>query len=106
MMLEALVDIEVAIPSERLKPANKIFARHQGTSAVPATTQLVLLKFTPKENLLIKTQEELEVLEFLARNLFILKSRKWPNTLKYGLPTGEHNKALMQDLLQIFGARR
>ena len=50
-MFEALVDIEAVIPIEELKPANKLFARHEMTNAVPAVTTYALIKFTPKQDL-------------------------------------------------------
>lgn len=82
VMVEALVDIEVVVPEDELKPARSMFARHGGKHRVPLASPYTLIKCTPKRHLLINTQEEQEVLEFLARNLFIHGARKWAKTLK------------------------
>lgn len=74
-----LVDIEELVSPNELQPFKKNFiAPHSRLK----DAKYCLVKFIPKKNRLITTQDDLEALEFLAKNMFVHRGTKWGNSLK------------------------
>lgn len=81
VILSCLVDIKPLIPS--LSPLKEHFeGMHQRLYSHRDDAAYTYLQITPKKEALVKSQEELEALEYLTRNLFIHRSTSWPDALK------------------------
>jgi len=69
------------VASKDLHPSGKHFkGYHKSKTNSPAQT---LARFTPLAQGFTRNQEELDVLEFLARNVFIHRKTNWTDSLRY-----------------------
>lgn len=79
-MLQALADIELLVDiPEHLGPTKDHF---KPLRSKISNLEYVLVKFTPKKERDVQTIEDMEMLEFLTRNMFVHRSAKWVDSLK------------------------
>lgn len=81
VILSCLVDIKPLIPPlsplrEHFEGVARRIYNHKADAAY------IYLRITPKKEPLLKSQEELEALEYLTKNLFIHRATSWPDALK------------------------
>ena len=79
--METCTSIEETLDASVFKPQEDHFQSYK-TNARSESKGYSLVKFSPLKEKVMKTQEDLEILEFLARNLFIHKSTPWTTSLK------------------------
>lgn len=80
VMLQALADIELLVDTpNNLEPIKQHFKSLRSKIFL---TDYVLVKVTPKTTSEINTLEDMEMLEFLTRNMFVHRSARWVDSLK------------------------
>ena len=78
-MFDACVDLSEALPSTAFTPAGKHFEQKKRAGHGPTLT---FIKASPKVLEKPMTQDEMDVLEYMARNMFVHKSTPWSKSLK------------------------
>jgi hypothetical protein len=78
VILQSLVDFEEIIPNESLQPSSENF---KGIRTRTPKLDYTFVKIKPKLNI-VNASKDLEILEFLTRNLFIHTASRWVDTLK------------------------
>lgn len=81
VLLESHTSMENELPASTFEPYNEHFKTYHKTSKAKHPLP-VLNKFLPLQKRIVETEEEQEVLEFLARNLFVHRSKPWVEVLK------------------------
>lgn len=82
VMIQAFADIEILIPSKDLYPLSKHFQGLRTNISYDKKTEYVLLKIAPKKKRMVENLEDLEVLEFLTKNMFVQRAGRWVDTIK------------------------
>jgi len=83
VLLESHSTVTTELSTTAFEPYKSHFKTNTKSKANPSLT---FNKFVPLKDRVIETGEELEVLEFLTRNLFIHKVKPWSEALKYLAP--------------------
>ncbi|KAK9898711.1 S-adenosyl-L-methionine-dependent methyltransferase [Cystobasidium minutum MCA 4210] len=98
VILQSLAKIELLLDTPgNLSPIKDHF---KPVRTKLANIDYVLLKITPKrDNMEIKSLEDLEILEFLTKNMFVHRSAKWVDSIKYLAP----GAAILRDIIQKSG---
>jgi len=78
VLLQTLVNFEEILPREELQPSSENF---KGLRTRTPKVDYTFIKIKPQKNATISVQD-LEVLEFLTKNLFIHPASNWVDTLK------------------------
>ena len=78
VILQSLVDFEEILPQENLKPSIENF---KGIRTRTPRIEYSFIKIIPKLNV-ENASKDLEILEFLTKNMFIHTASRWVDILK------------------------